>query len=238
MFDLEDGYWWFLAKRALIRMLIERYVPPSPALVLDVGCGTGGINKALSAEFGGRWVATDQSALALSFCRRRGLPELFRSSAEAIPVRDGAVDLVLCLDVMYHRAVHDDRAVLAESHRVLAPGGYAIVTDSALNWLRGPHDEAVHTRQRYSLGELCSLAEACGFEIVKKSYANSLLLVPAVAYRLGRRLWPSESKHSDVVDVPAFVQRILLGIQAVERWLLRRVPLPLGTTVMLVARKA
>ena len=75
MFELEDHYWWFLAKRAMIRMLIEAFGPPAPARVLDVGCGTGGISSALS-RMGGNWVATDRSQLALEFCRRRSLPRL------------------------------------------------------------------------------------------------------------------------------------------------------------------
>src|SRR5262249_13368638 len=42
MFEEEDRYWWFLAKRALVRSLVERYAPRPSAVALDVGCGTGG----------------------------------------------------------------------------------------------------------------------------------------------------------------------------------------------------
>lgn len=128
--------------------------------------------------------------------------------------------------------------MLAECFRVLAPHGTAIVTDSALNWLRGPHDEAVHTRKRYSLAEMSQMIEAAGFHIVRRTYANSLIFVPTVAHRLLRRLFPSSTTQSDVVDMPDGVQRLLSGVQAIERWLLRRVRLPLGTTVVVVARKA
>jgi SAM-dependent methyltransferase len=238
MFELEDRYWWFLAKRALVRMLIERHVATwPPSLAVDVGCGTGGTLAALSAA-GGTWIGMDRSELALAFCRERRLSGLTQASAEAIPLTSGCADLLLCLDVLYHRNVGDEEAVLAECFRVMAPHGSAIITDSALNWLRGPHDEAVHTRRRYRLGELSVMVQRAGFEIVRRTYANSLLLAPLVAHRLARRLVPGSGLGSDVVDVSPGVNRMLSTVQACERWLLRRVSMPIGTTVVIVARKA
>ena len=236
MFELEDHYWWFSAKRALVRTLLEAYAPLPPGLAVDVGCGTGGMLEAFSS-LGGQWVGADRSELALAFCRKRGLPRLLRASAEALPFRSESVNLVLCLDVLYHRGVLDDRRVLAECFRVLRRGGTAVITDSALNWLRGPHDEAVHTRKRYRLGELVTLVEASRFEILKRSYANSLLFLPTAAYRLARRWLPGETPRSDVAALPRPLERILAGIMALERWILRRLSLPLGTSVVLVARK-
>lgn len=236
MYDLEDRYWWFVAKRQLVRMLVREYGPAAPAVVVDVGCGTGGISADLSRA-GGRWIQIDRSELALELCRARGLEHLALATVESIPLRSESADMMLLLDVLYHRNVHDDRAALAECVRVLAPGGTAIITDSALDWLRGPHDEAVHTRHRYQLGDIAAMAEGCGLHIVKRTYANSLLFPLTVGYRLARRLVPSRSAHSDIVEVPQWVQWTLLRVQALERWLLRRVSLPIGTTVVLVARK-
>lgn len=240
MFELEDRYWWFRARRALVQMLIDDYAPRGARtahapFAVDVGCGTGGPLAAFSAA-GGKWVGTDRSELALSFCRRRNLPRLFQATAEAIPLRSGCADLVVCLDVMYHRNVQDDRQVLSELFRLLMPNGTAIITDSALNWLRGPHDEAVHTRKRYGLGEITRMAEAAGFTIVTRTYANSLIFPLTVAQRLTRRLFPGDGTHSDLVEFPRPLA--LSTVQATERWLLRRMSLPIGTTVIVVARKA
>jgi len=237
MFELEDRYWWFLARRALVRMLIETYVTPwPPRLVVDVGCGTGGMVAALPVPHG-PWVGLDRSELALGFCRERRLTGLVQATADTVPLRSGCADLLLCLDVLYHRNVRDEAAVLAECYRVMAPRGTAIITDSALNWLRGPHDAAVHTRRRYALGELAAMVERAGFEIVRRTYVNSLLLLPMVAHRLARRLFPGTEMKSDVVDVSPRLARILSAVQASERWLLRRISLPLGSTVVIVARK-
>lgn len=236
LFELEDHYWWFLAKRALVQSLLARHAPGPPALAIDIGCGTGGILQAVAAR-GGRWWGMDRSDLALAFCRKRGLTGLVQASAEALPFPSGSSDLLLCLDVLYHRGVQDDRTVLAECFRVLRPGGTVVITDSALPWLRGPHDEAVHTRKRYRLGELCALVEAGRFRVLRRSYTSCLILPLTAAYRLGRRYAPGQAPRADIPAVPRPLGRALAAVMAVERWLLGWTDLPIGSSVVVVARK-
>src|SRR5690606_11962729 len=41
--QIERRHWWFVARRRIIRSLIEAAIPPDQdRLVIDVGCGTGG----------------------------------------------------------------------------------------------------------------------------------------------------------------------------------------------------
>ncbi len=236
MFEQEDRYWWFLAKQALVRSFLIRYAALPSAVALDVGCGTGGALQAFS-PVGGLWIGVDRSELGLLFCRQRGLRRLLQASAEALPVRSEIADVLLCLDVLYHRGVLDDRAVLAECFRVLRPGGTAVITDSALEWLRGPHDEAVHARKRYRLKELSDLVGGSGLRVVRRSYVNTLLFLPMAAYRLCRRWFPGQSARSDILAIPRPVQTILGAVMRLERWTLRWTDLPIGTSVIVVARK-
>ena len=48
MFLIEDQHFWFLGKRMFIKILIDKYIPNKNLLILDVGCGTGGLTKFLS----------------------------------------------------------------------------------------------------------------------------------------------------------------------------------------------
>lgn len=237
MFELEDRYWWFLAKRALVQATLARYGPPGDAVGIDVGCGTGGFLAAVRGN-SARWIGLDYSEQALAYCQKRGLESLVQASAAALPFRGGRADVIVCLDVLYHRAVHDDRVVVAECARVLRPGGMAIITDSALSWLRGPHDEAVHTRKRYRLGELAALVEASGLRLVRLTYTNCLLLPGLAAIRMGRRLLPTRGHlRSDTLALPPALERGLATVMAVERRLLRWTNLPIGSSVLLVAKK-
>jgi hypothetical protein len=49
--------------------------------------------------------------------------------------------------------------------RVLKPGGLLLVRVPAFKALWGAHDEAVHSRHRYTRGELGALLRSQGFEL-------------------------------------------------------------------------
>ena len=76
-------------------------------------------------------------------------------------------------DVLYHHGVSDDVTALRELRRVVRPGGWGLVRVPALPALWSAHDEAVHARQRYWLGELRAKAEQAQWEVVRGTYANN-----------------------------------------------------------------
>lgn len=48
MYVLEDTHWWFLGKRALVKRYLDLYCNLDKGQrVLDVGCGTGGMQGLL-----------------------------------------------------------------------------------------------------------------------------------------------------------------------------------------------
>ena len=91
---------------------------------------------------------------ALEFCRRRGLQPPGAGSVRGYPLPAAAFGLVTSFEVLYHLAVEDDDAALAEAWRVLKPGGWLLLRLPAHDWLRGQHDLVVHTRHRYTTGEV------------------------------------------------------------------------------------
>jgi len=236
-FALEDTHWWFRSKRALVAALLRRH-GGSLRRVLDVGCGTGGTLRALGARAAGGVppvaVGVDAAPLALQLAQKGGLTRLAAGAAEALPFRDGAFDACLCLDLLYHEAVGDEVTALRECRRVLRPGGLLVVTDSAFAWLRSAHDRAVHGARRYTKGELVAHARAAGFVPVLASYAYCLVFPAVALVRLARR---GSGEGSDVYALPGPLNAALLGVQAVERALLRLVPLPFGSSVVVVGRK-
>lgn len=100
--------------------------------VLDVACGTGIVTR-LAAEHvgpGGALAGLDLNpgmvAVARSTAPAEPSSEWHEASADAMPLPDGAFDVVLCSMGLQFMA--DKAAALSEMRRVLAPGGRVLVT--------------------------------------------------------------------------------------------------------------
>jgi len=236
MYELEDTYWWFVARRELVRELLLRYRPEGEQLrILDVGCGTGATLTAL--EDLGELVAVDRSPAALHFCRRRGFSELVLANAEKLPVASGSADVVLALDLLEH--IEDDASAAREIERVLRPGGIAIITVPALPGLWSEHDEALDHLRRYRAGRLKRILGEAGFEIEKLSPVITALLLPIAGLRLVQRVLPKRAGTPETAFIipPKSINRLLIGILRLERVWLRYLNLPVGVSLVAVARK-
>src|SRR5437870_2153300 len=71
--SIEDRSFWFRARNQLIVRLAQEASRPGDS-VLEVGCGTGYVLRALVRECGLRGVGTELHSQGLSFARER-LPE-------------------------------------------------------------------------------------------------------------------------------------------------------------------
>lgn len=229
LYRLEDRHWWFVG----MRRIAEALLAPSlggPLRILDAGCGTGGALRWL-ARYGRVW-GVDWSADALAYCQQRGLTRVCRGSVLALPYPDASFDLLTNFDVLYHRGVPGDVKALRELRRVARSRGWCLVRVPALPALWSSHDEAVHARQRYWLGELQAKAERAGWGVVRGTYANSVLLPVAAATRWAKDV----GGESEVQETPGLVNAALAAILRLEAQWLRRADLPLGLSALVLLR--
>jgi ubiquinone/menaquinone biosynthesis C-methylase UbiE len=97
--------------------------------VLEIGCGCGS-EAARFARAGAHYTAVDLTNAAVSITRRRfQLTKLdgrfVQGDAENLPFADGSFDLVYSHGVLHHTP--DTPRTIREVHRVLAPGGRAVI---------------------------------------------------------------------------------------------------------------
>jgi SAM-dependent methyltransferase len=248
MFDVEDRHWWYAGMRRITGAVLDRYLSNaatgdsgaggSPAAaparqILDAGCGTGA-NLAFLSRYGVS-SGVDIAPLALELCRRRDLLRLAQCSVSSLPFACESFDLITSFEVLYHLAVEDDAVALAEAWRVLKPGGWLLLRLPAHDWLRGQHDQVVHTRHRYTTGEVRRKVTSAGFSVVRLSYANCLLFPLALGKRLAERL-DCGGRASDIGPPPPY-NAMLAAILGAEAGWLARWPLPWGLSVLCLARK-
>jgi SAM-dependent methyltransferase len=236
MFALEDHHWWFMGRRHLALALLEQWPAlPLTARLLDVGCGTGGNLQAL-AQYG-QPHGLDISPIALDFARRRPLPHLTQSSGLAIPYPANAFAVVTIFDVLYHRWIIDDERALHELYRVLRPGGWLLLTDSALPQLWSQHDELYQARERYTLAAMRRKLAAAGFEQRVCSYANMLLLPVFFLVRVLME-WLPVSNIDRQGTFPEWFNKLLTWVRKLETiWLRRGHNLPIGSSLICLSQK-
>jgi SAM-dependent methyltransferase len=229
--EQEDEHWWFAGRRRIVERLIARHLPPveRPAL-LDVGCGTGG-NLALLMRFG-KVAATEYDAQARQAASEKsGLPVGVCELPGRIDAPDAAFDLVLLLDVLEH--VEDDVAALAAAKQKLGPGGRLLLTVPALPFLWSGHDEAHHHFRRYTRRSAHRAAQAAGLRVVASGYFCTLLFPIVLGARLAKRAL-GRRDADDRMPGPA-ANAVLRAVFAAERHAVGRVPMPIGSSLYLVA---
>lgn len=122
-------YDWVVGRplASVFRKLIPN-LPPNGRL-LDVCCGTG-MFAAMAQEQGFPVCGLDRSEPMLAVARRKhpGLP-LVRADASAMPFADQAFDAAAVTFALHEKTQPAREDILAESMRVLRPGGTLLVAD-------------------------------------------------------------------------------------------------------------
>ena len=140
------------------------------------------------------------SHTSVELARDREDGEVIEGSILDMPFVADSFDLAVSLDVIEH--LEDDLAALRELRRAVAPGGSLLITVPAYPWLWSGHDEINHHYRRYTRRSLRRVAEQAGWEQVRTTYFNSLLLPAAIILRVLDRLSTKTTESSLDLWVP------------------------------------
>ncbi len=231
-FELEHRHFWRIAKRSVILDLFERWAPSGPLRILDVGGACSLVSQEMT-RFGAVTVVEPEEASARFAREELGLDARPGSLPDAMPV-EGPFDVVTLFDVIEH--IDDDVESLAAVRRLMRPGAMLLVTVPALQLLWSNHDVSVHHRRRYSRETLQRALVAAGFRVARISYHTCLLFPLVLAQRLASRARGVSAKAEYSVKVPAApINAALLAVMRVEQRLIRKVDLPIGSSLLAVA---
>jgi SAM-dependent methyltransferase len=191
---------------------------PADPRILDAGCGSGRFMVELSKL--GLVTGVELSDTSVALARQRELGEVVAGSVLEMPFADGSFDLAVSLDVIEH--LEDDLAALRELRRTVAPGGALLVTVPAYQWLWSGHDEINHHFRRYTRRSLQRAGEQAGWQQVRTTYFNSLLLPAAIMLRVLDRfsrkttessldLWVPPEPLNWLLERPLSLEAALIG---------------------------
>lgn len=238
-FIAEREHFWFRGFRQFVSPLIDRALVgvPSPR-VLDCGCGTG-MNMALMAPraevFG-----FDITRLGLDYARAHGAQRVAHASITHIPFRSVAFDLATSFDVLVCLDDEQETKAMIELARIVKPGGCLILNVAALELLRASHSALAREVRRYTRTRLRRALDGAGLQVERLTYTNFSIFPLMVASRTWQKLrgvtHPEELLRE--ISVPAKpVNTALTGLLAVEARALRSVDMPIGSSILCLARK-
>lgn len=206
--------------------------------ILDCGCGTGSNLEMLRPY--GQAMGFDLTRIGTEFAKAHG-HRVAQASISGIPFQSSAFDLVTSFDVLQVLPDEVERAAIREMWRVLKPGGWILLHVAALKVLHGKHSVLSEETHRHTAASLRVLVEGAGFRIERLTYDQMSLLPMMLPVRLWHRMTAKDgvvAAGEGEITVPmAPVNAFLTALVSLEALALRAVDMPIGSSLMCLARK-
>ncbi len=231
---VEDRYFWFAARNALIAWAMSRYLPDARTF-LEVGCGNGQVLRALQRVAPNLRLTASEAfveGLEVAASRLTGV-DFLRIDVRALPFQE-EFDAVGAFDVLEH--VDDDRQAMAEIARTTKKGGGVLVTVPQHPRLWSEIDTYSGHKRRYTRSALTGLLRGAGLRVVRVTSFVSLLMPGLLLSRVVRRGRPVDPAAE--YRIPAAVNRLAGAMMGLERGFIRAgLSLPAGGSLLAVARR-
>lgn len=229
--EIERDHFWWVSRRELVRRLIDEAGLGTGPSVLDVGCGSGVLDRELSSV--GATVSGVDVASHPDWDEGDGSPQFHEGDYLELAENLGTFDCLLALDVIEH--IEDEGPFAATLRTNLRPGGLAIVTVPAYQWMWSGHDDINQHFRRYTKQRLRAALERGGFEVNRCGYVFFGLIGPKILAKVAERI-----RDSDGVAIPSTpLNRAALSYFRWEHRLAGRFRnfLPAGTSAIAVCRR-
>jgi SAM-dependent methyltransferase len=184
--------------------------------------------------------ACDAYLEGLQIARQRiDLPFLLVDEGRLPPLGPGQ-PMIGMFDVLEH--IDDDQGTLDWVASVLEPGGVLVLTVPAHPFLFDEMDELAHHRRRYRRQELHEKLERAGLQTRFLSHFMATLVPMLVVLRwLGRRFRGGRQavvgRRSAELSVVPVLNDVLRTLLRLERYWLRMLPLPFGSSLVAIATR-
>lgn len=232
--QLEDHMWWFKGLRGSVEIILSSRVT-GRFMLLDAGCGTGGMLGILERRFPESVLhGIDNSPDACDRSRRKTRSQIVCGSVASLPYSDMLFDVITSLDVLEYDSVNIAET-LREFRRCLKKDGLLLLNLPAYQWMKSYHDLAVGQARRFTLSVLKRELLKQGFNVVYGTYWNTIFF-PLMVLR--RKIFARQDGGSDVKAFPAVIDRVFQSAMRVEQAIINKEwSLPYGGSALVLAKR-
>lgn len=231
LFQIEPSHFWFRSRNNLLIQSLKKYFPAAQNFC-EIGCGTGYVLQAISAENPRMAVTGSEIYLsALDYAIKR-IPHanLIQADICRFPY-ESEFDVIGSFDVLEH--IDNDTLALQNINKALKNNGGLILTVPQHKWLWSNYDEMACHKRRYSRNELRVKLENAGFQILRMTSFLTFLLPFMMVSRFKKTTDPSS-----LLNIKRTINSIFYKISLAEQALINRnVNFPIGGSLLCIARK-
>lgn len=234
--SLEEKHWWFVGRREIILAFAGKYYPDKKRTkILEIGCSGGPLLNLLLSQGYSQVVGIDNSKEAIRLCKDRGFKNVFLMDGVKPNLNNKEFDLIIASDVLEH--IQEDQKAVKEWKEILKRGGVIICFVPALKILWSKHDEDNKHCRRYTKHDLIYLFKKNGFKIIRSSYWNVTLFVPALLFRYLTKIFLKKFSISQLKQSNLLLNFFLTRMLRIENFLLNMgINYPIGISVFVIAQ--
>jgi len=161
MANTETNLWWYQALHKLSYQSIRsKFGSRKDIVVLDAGCGTGGMLTYLKSKGCKDIKGIDLSEDAIGFCKMRGFDVVHSNLLNLTQhFHSQSFDAIICNDLLCYLTVEEQREVARQINLLLKDNGIWVCNVPALDVFKGEHDIAVGLLQRFTFEDIAKVSE-------------------------------------------------------------------------------
>ncbi|HXH73910.1 MAG TPA: class I SAM-dependent methyltransferase [Bacteriovoracaceae bacterium] len=242
MAETESKLWWY---QNLHQLVIDKIVKLSrgnrEVRILDAACGTGGLMLKLKVLGYNNVQGFDLSEHAISFCKGKNLKVERLNLKDVLELKNGPkFDIIVCNDALYFLSFEEKQKFLADINTIIAPNGYFMANEPALNMFRGTHDQCVGVATRVDKDMVHKTVAGSAFKILRITFWPFFLFPVIYLVRLKQRLmikrgyFKNAEMVSDVSMPNPIINWVLFFITRLENIILPSKPL--GSSLFWIAQ--
>jgi 2-polyprenyl-3-methyl-5-hydroxy-6-metoxy-1,4-benzoquinol methylase len=231
LYAIEPTHFWFKSRNKLLTQCLKKYFPAARNYC-EIGCGTGNVLQAISAENPHMDITGSEIYLsALDYAAAR-VPHanLIQADVCQFPF-ESEFDVIGSFDVLEH--IDNDTLALQNIYKALTHNGGLILTVPQHKWLWSNYDEMACHKRRYSMEDLHEKVKAAGFKITRMTSFMTFLLPVMMASRFKKT-----SDPSTLLKINRAMNSVFYKISQAEQALIKKnINLPFGGSLLCIARK-